>query len=741
MLISLRRFTFCMIFGWVACAVLAGEPPPEASDSAKKSLGVLPLAVRNTDPDLADAFADRLSKALKEIAERDVVSLRQAQGMLAMAGVPWGDRRPTTLEASRQSGKALGVDLVACGGLWGYDDRQVLTLRVVAVETGLIETEITDIARSATDLLETATAMAKALAGPRKQARDRMEADDAGADPAQMLEEAKQLHARKQWRKALGLYKQVRLTSLADDELDKRTNECYRWLSLEMRHRSKEFSASIENMTRATGQYLLRSLLDRIKRHYVSPPTNDALLRSVAEQIQGFVESASAQQRYRPLSQPETRERLAAAAVRLGNAALGQDGLESSEVEAAIESRLLDAHPTDLPAGVLLSEAVYGVMAALDKYSVYMPPDRLRELEIETKGHFCGIGAEVTMRGKLLTIVTPMSAGPAAKAGLVPEDRLILIDGKWGPPTIPRMQAIKRLRGPYRTPVEIHVVTDGEPFPVKHHLLRGVIPVASVKECRILDGSPGIGYVALVAFSQRAPSDLADSLRRLESQGTSALVLDLRGNSGGLLKAAVEIADLFVDEEVIVSTRGRTESSNQTYQASRAGSHTRYPVAVLVNGRSASASEIVASVIRDHRRGPLVGTRTVGKGSVQAMVRFRAPGDKSPLGGANLTVARYFPPCGESFDGVGISPDIAVDTDHKTRRALRGRKTRRWILRNLPGYRSKRASWHRAIEQDAGQTDVDVDIQLAKAVDALKRTLETGTWLANETPAAQQLHP
>jgi len=554
-------------------------------------------------------------------------------------------------------------------------------------------------------------------------------------DPAQMIEEANELFVSKQWRNALVLYKRVRLTSLADDEVDRRIDACYRWLSLEMRHRSKEFSASLEKMTKATGEYLLISLLKRIDQHYVSPPSNDALLKAVAEQIRGFAESTSAQQRYAALRQPKTRPRLTAAAAMLEDAALGPDALDPGEVKAAVGSRLLDAHQTDLPPGVLLSEVVYGVVAALDRYSIYMPPDRLKELEIETKGHFCGIGAEVTMRGKLLTIITPMAGGPAAKAGLLPEDRLILIDGKWGPPTIPRMQAIKRLRGAHRAPVEIHVVTDGEPFPVKHHLLRGVIPVASVRESRILDGTPGVGHVVLVAFSQKASAELAQSLRQLESEGLRALVLDLRGNSGGLLEAAADVADLFIDRGVIVSTRGRTKSSVQTYRAKRPGSHTQYPVAVLVDGRSASASEIVASVIRDHRRGPLVGTRTVGKGSVQAMVRFKAPGRRDTLGGANLTVARYFPPCGESFDGVGISPDIAVDLNNKARRKLFGRKSRRWIQRNLPGYESKRASWHRAAEEDGKQTDIDVDVQLAQAVDALIRMLETGTWLANQTPA------
>ena len=738
---------------WLAAVMLAwaagaAQDPSAASSAAKPRVCVLPFAVENADPALADAFAQRLSECLRAISEAPVVSLRQAQGVLALSGAGPGARRPVDLESCRRNGALLGADIVVCGSLWGRDTRHVLMVRALNVKTGLIDVEITHVAKTPKRMLARAEAVAKALPGAIKPKGKADETEKPEPGPRELLEEAKRLQADKQWRKALTAYKQVRLTSLADEELDKRISECYARLAIEMRHKSEDYARSVETMTRATGLRVLRRLLDKIAVYYVTPADPARLIASAAKQIRMLAESESARERHAALAKPEVRDRLAAAAAAFVSASLEDDGLDAAAMVKEVEGSLLGRGETGLPVGVLLSEVVFGVVAALDRYSVFMPPDSLKELEIQTSGRFCGIGAEVRPRGQLLTIVTPLLGSPAANAGIVPGDRVILIDGEWGPPEITLHQAVKRLRGRWRAPVNLHVVTEGETFPVRRRLVRGLIKVASVRECTVLQGSQGIGYVRLISFREHTPEDMAASLDKLESQNIKALVLDLRGNSGGLLTAAVKVADQFVSEGVIVSTRGRIPASNRKYMAHAKGSHTRYPVAVLLNGQSASASEIVASVIRDHKRGPLVGTKTVGKGSVQAMFKFKDSTGKRTLAGANLTIARYFPPCGKSFDEVGIVPDIVVDLSYSAMRKVRSRKARRWVTKNMPGFESKLSAWRRDREEDAKATDVKIDVQLAMAVQALQQTLKTGSWLptkrgetAAEPALTQQPHP
>ena len=707
----------------------AASDSPRSAAKAAPRLGILPFAVQNADPALADAFAHRLSDCLRLVAKAPVVSLRQAQGVLALAGDSIAGQRPADLKSCRRIGALLGVDIAVCGSVWGYDKRHVLMVRALNVQSGLIEVEITDVAKTPKQLLARAEEVAKALPGVAKPKPEANATAQPDPSPQELLHEAKRLQAEKQWRKALVGYQQVRLTSLADDELDERISECYARLALEMRHKSDDYARSVKEMTRETGLHLLRKLLDKIRAYYVTPADPARLVAAAGKQIRMLAESQSARERCPALAKPEVRGRLVAAASALGQASVGGEELDVAKAVAEVERTLLNSGETDLPVGVLLSEVVYGVVSALDKYSVFMPPDSLKELEIQTTGRFCGIGAEVGLRGQLLTIITPLLGSPAAQAGLLPGDRVILINGRWGPPDTTMGQAVKQLRGRWRAPVALHVVTEGETFPVSRRLVRRYINVASVRECTLLDGSPGIGYVRLISFREHTPDDVASSLRELGSQHMRALVLDLRDNSGGLLKAAVGVADQLISEGEIVSTRGRIAASRRKYMAHANRTDARCPVAVLVNGGSASASEIVAGAIRDHKRGPLVGTRTVGKGSVQAMFKFRDPAGKRTLAGANLTIARYFPPSGKSFDGIGIVPDIVADLSQSAVLKLRSRRARRWVKANAPGFDSKLAAWHREDEQEAKVTDLEIDVQLAMAVDALERTLDTGSWL------------
>lgn len=715
------------------CLLLAllarGVPGAEAEAKPQQRLGVIPFAVQNADPALADAFARRLGDALADLSEGEVLPLERTGGLLAQAGLCPQERRATTVQACRDLGKRLGLDLVVHAGLWGHDTRNLLTLRAVNVDTGLSEVEITYLAKTSQDLMARAESIAKALPGARHDPTAPHAAKDADRTPEEMLAEGKKLQAERQWGKALHNYQMVRLTSVADDELEARIKQCYARLVLDLRHKNDEYVKSVKGMSLAQGLRVLKPLLGRMEKYYVTKPVAASVMAASAEQIVMLTESESAQKRYPVLRDTGTRERLAAAARALEAEPFPADeGFPVSRMVQAVQARLLEGHGVDLPPGVILSEVIFGVMGSLDKYSLYLPPDSLKELEIQTTGRFCGIGAEVSVRGQLLTIVTPLCNSPAAKSGLMPGDRVVLIDGEWGPPELTLEQAVKRLRGRWKVPVDLVVVTEGETFPVNRRVVRNFIPVASVRESMVLPGGHPFGYVRLVSFRQQTAKDLTRAVADLERQGIQGLVLDLRGNPGGLLTAAVKVSDLFIPKGLIVSTRGRIPQSTREYSAHGSATHASYPVAVLLDGRSASASEIVAGAIRDHKRGPLIGTKTVGKGSVQAMFRFKDEGSRRTLAGANLTIARYYPPCGQSFDGKGIVPDIVVDLKPSSIRKIVSRRARRWILKNVPGYKSKLAIWYRRIEEDAKETDPEIDAQLAMAIRALERTLETGSW-------------
>ncbi len=723
--------------GWWSGAVCAAAVVC-AAEPAKNSFAVLPAATRNVDPDFARAFARRLSDALAKAAQDPVLTADKVQARLAERGTPWGRRAALSVDACAAEGRRLGVKTVVWEALWARDRHVVLTLRAVKSESGLIDAEISDIVKEPDELLAKVDLIAEAILS-REQPAPVDKTKKPEPSPQELLEEGKRLQAKREWRKAMICYQKVRQTSLADEELDRRIEACYKRLALEARYLNPDFVRTAKNLSQETGERLLGGILTRIERYYVTPQNSAHLAAGVVKQLKMLTESEAARKKFAALDRPADRAKLLAAAKRFEGAGFSRTDLNPTKLLRALDERVVKGHGTDLPPGVILLEAIQGVLGALDKYSLYLPIERLRDLEIQTSGHFFGIGAEVGLRGRLMAIITPLFKSPALRAGLRAGDRVLLIDGHWGPPDITLDQAVAKLRGPYGAPVEVVVVTEGEAFPVKRRIVRGAIEVASVREAKMLEDAPGVGYVRVVSFRRHTARDLSRALRRLEAEGLRALVLDLRGNGGGLLDAAVGVCDLFISRGVIVSTRGRIPSSTRTYKATRAGTHPQWPVAVLVNGRSASASEIVASMIRDHRRGPLVGTRTVGKGSVQAMFRLKDKWGFKTLAGVNLTIARYYPPCGKSFDGKGITPDIVVDLPAKALGKILARRYHRWILHNDPDFKSRLTYWRDQEAEEAKETDIQVDPQLAAAVRALKKRMTRRACSGEQAP--KQLAP
>ncbi len=299
----------------------------------------------------------------------------------------------------------------------------------------------------------------------------------------------------------------------------------------------------------------------------------------------------------------------------------------------------------------LIESAIDGMLGALDPHSSYLDADSFQDMEVQTKGEFGGLGIEVTMENGVIKVVSPIDDTPAFRAGIQPGDLITYIDGK---PVLGLElgEAVEKMRGPVNSEITL-TVRRGEQQPFDVRLVRDVIKIQSVRAR--LEGE--VGYIRITSFNEQTESGLASSLQKLRSDAKGSLagyVLDLRNNPGGLLNQAVAVSDAFLERGEIVSTRGRKADQTQRFNAKAGDLAEGLPIVVLINGGSASASEIVAGALQDHRRAVLLGTKSFGKGSVQTIVPI--PGH----GAIRLTTARYYTPSGRSIQATGIVPDIQV---------------------------------------------------------------------------------
>lgn len=304
----------------------------------------------------------------------------------------------------------------------------------------------------------------------------------------------------------------------------------------------------------------------------------------------------------------------------------------------------------DVDSKKLIEDAIQGMVGSLDPHSSLLTPDALKELQIDTQGEFTGIGIHVTMRDNLVTVIAPIDGTPAYNAGVKAGDKIIKVDGT----SVDNLtDAVKRMRGPKGTEVTITVIREGESKALDFKLIRDVIPIHSVKATVI---KPGYGYVWVTHFRENTADDLEAELQKMEKseKPLKGLILDLRDNPGGVLDQAIRVSDIFLDEGVIMTSKGRLERHTRVYSATKNGRPRTYPMVVLINGGSASASEIVAGALQDDKRALILGSTSFGKGSVQAIENLR---DGYAL---KLTIARYYTPSGRSIQAKGVEPDIVV---------------------------------------------------------------------------------
>ena len=352
----------------------------------------------------------------------------------------------------------------------------------------------------------------------------------------------------------------------------------------------------------------------------------------------------------------------------------------------------------------LIYGAIKGMMSTLDPHSVFMTPEEYEEMKIDTGGEFGGIGLEVTRRDGKLVVVTPLEDTPAMRAGLLPGDVIVKIDEQSMQDT-PLADAVRMMRGPPGSKVTLTIMREGFEMPRPIPLRRAHIRVNPVS-ARLVDA---YAVIKIKSFQDRTTRYLHRELRRLRRENGGELagvVLDLRNNPGGLLDQAVSVADTWLSEGIIVSTRGRG-SRTEVQRAHAAGTEPAYPMIVLVNGGSASASEIVAGALQDHGRAVIMGTRTFGKGSVQTVI------DLEDGSGLKLTIARYYTPKGRSIQERGIRPDVEVQPLKVV--AAEEEVTRE---EDLAGHFP---SEERARGEPEGATDGEPrDFQLKTALDALR---------------------
>jgi carboxyl-terminal processing protease len=301
----------------------------------------------------------------------------------------------------------------------------------------------------------------------------------------------------------------------------------------------------------------------------------------------------------------------------------------------------------------LVYGAIEGMLASLDPHSGFMSPEIYKEMKVDTRGEFGGLGIEISLRDGVLTIISPLEDTPASRAGLLAGDQILKIENEYTK-DMEIMEAVQLMRGAPGTKITITIMRPTFEKPQTFTMEREIIKVQSVKSKTL---EKGFGYVRLTQFQERTAQDLSKALDKLheESGGTlQGLVLDLRNNPGGLLDQAVDVADKFLTEGLIVYTQGRDADAQMKFSATRSGTEPDYPIVLLINGGSASASEIVAGALQDHGRAVVMGTQSFGKGSVQTIIPL------SDDSGLRLTTAKYYTPSGASIQARGIIPDIEV---------------------------------------------------------------------------------
>jgi carboxyl-terminal processing protease len=470
--------------------------------------------------------------------------------------------------------------------------------------------------------------------------------DDADA----YLQRALEFERQRSWTSAIEVYDKALDRWPSRTEFTHRRRLCETHHRLGRRYQDQSFRNVLLKLPRDRAMALYEELLERIETHYVDPVPLEPLVRRGLDNLEVALRDPNFLQTNVGRASPERvawlRDALRRVRVRL---AVPDRETAQAQVLAACD---LARQAIGIDVAPVILEFTFGACDALDDYTSYLTPDKLDDLYAMIDGNFVGLGIELKLDPQGLRLVGVIRGGPAWEAGLKVGDQITHISGR-AVQGLGLDEAANRLQGTEGSAVDIVVLhPDGKSQ--GYRMVRRHVEVESVGNVKMVDPEHGVGYLQLTGFQKTSAEELDQAITALRRQGLQALVIDLRGNPGGLLNVAVEIAERFIDRGVIVSTRGRAPGQSQVY---RAGSRAIWtmPLYVLIDHDSASASEILAGALKDHRRAVLVGERSYGKGSVQSIFALR-----SAPAGLKLTTAKFYSPKSRPYSEQGVEPDISV---------------------------------------------------------------------------------
>ena len=486
-------------------------------------------------------------------------------------------------------------------------------------------------------------------------------------DPSAAVQKGNELRNARRWAEAIEFY-ETSLKSWPDsDQLKQGLRQSKVHFSIERRYSDKSFVETMLPMTRPESMMYLDDVLEKVRHYYVDSVSATNFIAHGTESLYFGLNNEKFLQKNLPYysESPKIAEVRRTLREQYWNKSVnGSDGARRVVVELCdLVHRELNLAPS-----AVVMEFVFGGCNSLDDYSSYLTPGKLSDLYNNIDGEFVGIGIEMkaeTDKGLLLVNVLPDS--PASEGGAVTGDFIVSIDGR-DCRKLTTEEAATLLQGQPNSRVRLMLIDPVSKEERPANLTRRAVKVKSIPVVKIIDRANKIGYIRMTGFQKNTADELDAAMTKLKREGMQALIWDVRGNPGGLLNAAVDVLDRFMSNGILVSTRGRVQDQNTIYSAHEDFSDWNGPLVLLVDGDSASASEIVAGAVHDHHRGTIVGRKTYGKWSVQSIL----PGHADT--GFRLTTAKFFSPNGNTYGKVGIQPDVTIVDDSESKAAYRSRR-------------------------------------------------------------------
>jgi carboxyl-terminal processing protease len=471
-----------------------------------------------------------------------------------------------------------------------------------------------------------------------------------GASISEFLDRGQALEIERRWSEAVATYEDALRHFPGDPAIKQRFDVARQHFDVARRYADRSFRAALERLSPSATLDLYGEVLLKIHAHYVDTPRWQELVEAGTRSLAVALSESAFLETNFISAKPEQVNALLADLERLLAARPIQTRFEAREAVQAAAA--LAQRQIGVGQNAVVMEFLSGAVNTLDPYSTYLTPDQLNEVYSQIEGNFVGLGVELKAQNGALLILRVIPRSPASRGGLREGDRIVAIDGR-ETRDLSADRAANLLQG---EPGSVADITIERPDASLHRLLirRERVEVPGVDQAGIRDRSRGIAYLKLGCFQKSTCRDVEDALWKLHREGMRSLVIDLRGNPGGLLVAAVEVADLFLDRGVIVTTHGRNAYEDFTYTAREPGTW-HVPLVVLIDQDSASAAEIFAGAIRDQQRGTIVGRRSFGKGSVQGIFPLGVGG-----AGLRLTTAKFFSPLGRPYSGLGVEPHVVV---------------------------------------------------------------------------------